>query len=215
MGTKERRSREKLQTREKILAAAREMFAEEGYDAVTMRAIAERVEYTPTALYHHFRNKQALLTELCWSDFLTLARHFTGQAAATDPVDRIVATGRAYLRFAEEYPSQYRFMFMTFFPAVEDIHQRRGDPEQDAFAFLREACRQAIEQGRLRPEVKDPDQVALILWGAVHGLISVRILKRREGDGFPWGDLRANVDAAIEALLHGILREPSARRSPS
>ncbi len=211
MGTKERRSREKLETREMILAAARDMFAEEGYDAVTMRAIAERIEYTPTALYHHFRNKQALLTELCQCDFAALARHFSGQAAAADPVERILAVGRAYLRFAEEYPSQYRFMFMTFLPRIDDLHVVRGDPEQDAYAFLREACRQAIEQGRLRPEVKDPDQLAQILWGAVHGLISLRMVKQRVGDGFPWGDLRETAEAAMQVLLRGILREPSAR----
>ncbi len=211
MGTKERRDREKLETRDKILAAAREMFADEGYDAVTMRAIAERVEYTPTALYHHFRNKQSLLTELCQCDFESLARHFSGQAAAADPVERILAVGRAYLRFAVEYPSQYRFMFMTFLPRIFDSKWVHGDPEKDAYMFLREACRQAIEQGRIRPEVKDPDQLAQILWGAVHGLISLRMVKYYEGDGFPWGDLRATVEASMQVLLHGFLREPAAR----
>lgn len=215
MGTKERRSREKLETREKILAAAREMFAEEGYDAVTMRAIAERVEYTPTALYHHFQNKQALLTELCQRDFESLARHFSGEVAAADPVERILAVGRAYLRFAQEYPSQYRFMFMTVLPRIQDIRIVRGDPEQDAYSFLREACRQAIDQGRLRPEMKDPDQLAQILWGAVHGLISLRIVKHA-GDGqdwVPWVDLRDTAEAAMQALLHGILRESSPGRA--
>jgi AcrR family transcriptional regulator len=226
MGTKERRSREKLETRDKILGAARDMFAEEGYDAVTMRGIADRVEYTPTALYHHFKNKQALLTEICQCDFGALARHFTGKAAAADPVERILAVGRAYLKFAVENPSQYRFMFMTFLPRVDDIHgefseiaqhfiSTRGNPEQDAYAFLRAACQQAIEQGRMRPEVKDPDQLAQILWGAVHGLISIRMVKQREGDGFPWGDLHETVEAAMQALLRGILRDPSEQRAAS
>ncbi len=213
MGTKERRSREKMVTRDKILAAARDMFAEEGYEAVTMRAIAERVEYTPTALYHHFRNKQALLTELCDCDFESLARHFSGQAAAADPVERILAVGRAYLRFAEEFPSQYRFMFMTVFPQVDHAAITRvvpGDPEKDAYSFLREACREAIGQRRLRPELKDPDQLAQIFWGSVHGLISLRMVKQQAG-WVPWSDLRATAEAAMQMLLHGMLREPSAR----
>lgn len=210
MGTKERRSREKLETREKILAAAREMFAEEGYDAVTMRAIAERVEYTPTAIYHHFRNKQVLLTELCQSEFAALARRFAGQAAAADPVERILAVGRAYLRFAQEFPSQYRFMFMTVLPRIDDIRPDRGNPERDAYTFLREACRQAIEQGRLRPELKDPDQLAQILWGTVHGIISLRIAKQNQGDGFPWRDLSETIEVAMQVLLRGIVRTPAA-----
>jgi AcrR family transcriptional regulator len=206
MGTQERRTRQRQETRDKILDAAREMFAEEGYDSVTMRAIAERIEYTPTAIYHHFESKQALLTELCECDFAALAQRFVGQAAATDPVERILAVGRAYLRFAEEYPSQYRFMFMTVFPNIEDSKHRRGDPERDAYAFLRGACQEAIDQGRLRPELTDPDRLAQILWSTVHGLISLRMVKRHDF-WVPWSDLRETAEAAMQALLHGILRE--------
>src|SRR5262245_37024994 len=119
MGTKERRIRERQETREMILDAAREMFAEEGFEAVTMRAIAARIEYTPTAIYHHFENKQALLSELCQRDFANLASHFKGSATTIDSVERILAVGEAYLRFSEQYPAQYRFLFMTALPHVE------------------------------------------------------------------------------------------------
>src|SRR5262249_9451579 len=151
-----------------ILAAARDMFAEDGYEAVTMRAIAERVEYTPTALYHHFPSKQALLTELCERDFEGLAKHFQGAKAPTDPVERLRAVGEAYVGFAEQYPSQYRFMFMTFLPEVEHaagyVESSRDNPQRNAYAFLRGACAEAIANGRLRPEYDDPDQVAQMLW---------------------------------------------------
>ena len=66
--------------------------AEEGFEAVTMRAIADRIEYTPTALYHHFPSKQALLNELCQSDFAGLASHMQG-AAVPDPIERLRAVG--------------------------------------------------------------------------------------------------------------------------
>lgn len=213
MGTKERRTRERQETREKILAAARDMFAEEGYDAVTMRAIAERIEYTPTAIYHHFENKQALLSELCQREFEGLAAHFKGHASPNDPVERILAVGEAYLRFAEEFPSQYRFMFMTVLPRVEHpeqyIAESRDNPERNAYAFLRDACRSAIEQGRIRPEIDDADQLAQILWGTVHGMISLRITKRHH-DWVPWRELRATARMAMQILLRGILREPQA-----
>ncbi|HEY8369587.1 MAG TPA: helix-turn-helix domain-containing protein, partial [Thermodesulfobacteriota bacterium] len=61
MGTIERRERERAATRAKILDAARELFVSEGYDAVTMRRIADRIEYTAAALYRHFPDKRALL----------------------------------------------------------------------------------------------------------------------------------------------------------
>ncbi len=76
MGTVERREREKQELRTRILDAARELFAELGYEAVTMRKIAERIEYSPTAIYFHFKDKDALMRELCEMDFSTLAQQF-------------------------------------------------------------------------------------------------------------------------------------------
>ncbi|MBI5836166.1 MAG: TetR/AcrR family transcriptional regulator [Candidatus Eisenbacteria bacterium] len=209
MGTKERRERERMDTREKILAAAREMFATKGYDAVTMRAIADHIEYTPTALYHHFPSKHALLTELCERDFDELGRHFRTTVAPSDPVERLFAVGEAYLRFALEYPSQYRFMFMTVLPPikVEDtcFAEEHNNPERSAYAFLRQACSEAIEQGRFRPEYNDPDQIAQMCWGAIHGIIALQVAKH-EQSFIPWRDLRETVRLMLAALMRGILK---------
>jgi AcrR family transcriptional regulator len=211
MTTKERRHRELQDTREKILDAARDMFANEGYDSVTMRAIAERIEFTPTAIYHHFKNKSALLTELCQADFRKLAEHFNTSVVPSDPVERILAVGEAYLHFAEKHPSQYRFMFMTIIPyselTEEYVASNRGNPERDAYAFLRESCRQAIETGRLRPDLKNPDEVAQMLWGGVHGMISLHIVKSHEG-WLEWCDLRTSAAKLMLAMLRGFLKNP-------
>lgn len=212
MTTKERRAREMQETREKILDAAREMFAEEGFDAVTMRAIAERIEYTPTAIYHHFKSKKALLAEICMHDFERLARHFNASIATRDPIGRILGSGEAYLEFAEKHPSQYRFMFMTVFPSVEFdeeyIEGHVGNPERDAYAFLRESCREAIAQGLVRPEIGDADQLAQILWSGVHGIISLHIVKGRES-WIPWSELHGSALLAMRVMMRGVLRDPS------
>jgi AcrR family transcriptional regulator len=210
MGTKERRERERLGTREKILGAAREMFADEGYDSVTMRAIAKRIEYTSTAIYHHFPSKQALLTELCECDFAGLGQHFQNHIAAGDPIERLRAVGLAYLRFAEEVPNQYRFMFMTVRPIMEHCpetaEEHRTNPERNAYMFLRNVCLEAIEQDRFRPEFSDPDIIAQIFWSMIHGLVSLQIVKHHQ-DFVPWRDLHATTLTAMEALLRGMLRE--------
>jgi AcrR family transcriptional regulator len=212
MATKDRRVRELQETRERILDAARDMFATDGFDAVTMRAIADRIEYTPTAIYHHFKNKNALLTEICERDFETLARHFNSSVATSDPVHRILAVGEAYLHFAEKYPSQYRFMFMTVFPEPRFdesyVAERKGNPEKDAYAFLREACREAIASGQLLPAIDDADQLAQILWGSVHGMISLRVVKGHEA-WIPWRELRASALRGMRIMLRGVLRDPS------
>ncbi len=205
MGSKERRDRERTETRERILDAARDMFTQDGYDAVTMRAIADRIEYTPTAIYHHFANKQDLLTELCTCDFRALAQAFARIGGIADPVERLWKIGEVYLQFALEHPSQYRFMFMTPLPTVagKDVH--RDDPSEDAYAFLRRTVVEAIATGRLRPELTDPDVVAQMLWASVHGLASLHIAKGHD-EWIPWRDARETGRLLIDALNQGILR---------
>lgn len=207
MGTKERRRRQIEETRDKILHAARDLFLERGYEEVTMRAIAQAIEYTPTAIYHHFENKQALVTELCHSDFGHLARHFLKAASIADPIERIRAIGEAYLEFAILYPNHYRFMFMTRFPFV--VHMESGhqdDPEVDAYAFLRRVCEEAILQNRLRPDITDAQELAQIIWGSLHGLISLDLLKS-DKDRAVLCDLKTTARKTLEILLRGMLRD--------
>jgi len=205
----ERREQERVDTRNRILEAAREMLVEQGYEATTMRAIADAVRYTPTALYHHFANKQALVTELCQMDFDQLARHFTSGLQVADPVERIGQIGLLYLRFAVDYPNHYRFMFMTAVPDMPHRAEIKGNPERDAYALLVLSCRQAIDQGRLRAEYQDPDELAQILWASLHGLISLRMVKH--DPWVPWRDLEHSARQAIDILTRGIAKEPAAR----
>src|SRR4028119_1353956 len=100
MGTLERRERERSETRAKILDAARDLFAEHGYDAVSMRKIAEAIEYSPTAIYVHFKDKEALFHELCRGDFGRLAHESQRLGSIADPVERLRLLGHAYMRFA-------------------------------------------------------------------------------------------------------------------
>lgn len=212
MGTTERRQREREETREKILRAARDLFCEKGYEAVTMRAVADAIEYTPTAIYHHFENKQALVTELCHSDFESLARHFLKAASIADPVERVCRVGEAYLEFAAAYPNHYRFMFLTPLPEVhhteEFLAATRDNPEKDAYAFFRRVCAEAIATGKLRPELTDADEMAQILWGSMHGLISIHIMK--SDHWVPLRDLLSTARRAMDILFRGMLRQPEA-----
>ena len=205
----ERREAERADTRAKILEAAREMSAQQGYEATTMRAIADAIAYTPTALYHHFANKQALVAELCEMDFDGLARHFTTGAQIADPLERIRQIGLLYLQFAVEYPNHYKFMFMTALPDTVDYHKENaGNPERDAYALLVLSCRQAIDQERVRPEYQDPDELAQILWAALHGLISLRMTKHEPW--VPWRDLEHSARHAIDILTSGISKTAAA-----
>ncbi len=213
MGIQERRLREKEETREKIMDGARALFAEEGYEAVTMRRIAEKIEYSPTAIYFHFTDKADLFRAICAEDFLSLAKRFQTIAKIGDPIERLDAIGRAYADFAFRHPNHYRLMFMTPYPAQAALPEgptaeecgSKGNPEEDAYAFLLASVTTAIEAGRLRADLTDPHLVSQILWSAIHGIVSLRITKFAD----PWVEWRGEkrlVETMIDALMHGIER---------
>lgn len=206
MGTKERRERERQEVREKILEAARDLFASEGYEAVTMRKIADRIEYSPTAIYLHFKDKEAVVRELCELDFLALAQEFGGIAAIADPVERIRAAGLAYADFGVRHPNHYRLMFMTPHPhhADEETPIEKGNPDEDAYAFLLGAVGEAIAQGRFRPGAGDPELIAQTLWAAIHGVVSLQITKA-DDPWCEWQPLPDRTGAMMDLLLRGLL----------
>jgi AcrR family transcriptional regulator len=208
MGIQERRQREKDELRERILDAARELFVERGYEAVTMRGIAERIEYSPTAIYLYFEDKESLIRAICDADFGALAGHFQAMAGIEDPVERIRAIGRAYASFARNYPNHYRLMFMTPLPGepADRSSLTRGNPEEDAYAFLRLAVSDALRQHRFRKQHTDPDLLAQVLWSGIHGVVSLRIAKHSD-DWVPWCDAEATIEVMIDTLLSGLVRE--------
>ena len=215
MGIQERRERERDQTRARIMDAAREMFARHGYDAVSMRKIAEAIEYSPTAIYVHFTDKAALFRELCREDFGRLAGVFNELARVKDPVERVWRIGHDYIRFALEFPNHYRLMFMTPVAPPPDAKamEHKGNPDEDAYAMLKLAVTEAIAQRRFRPEYKDPELATQVLWATAHGVASLRITKGND----PWVDWRpveVLSRAALDAILRGMLADPAALPKP-
>lgn len=206
MGVKERREREREELRTKILDAARELFATEGYEAVTMRKIAEKVEYSATAIYLHFADKEALLHEICETDFASLAKQFQKIAKVDDPLERLRRIGLAYTDFALEFPNHYRLMFMTPHPPIahdDEGLKRKGNPEEDAYAFLVATVKEAIEKKRLAAAYKDAELVAQIVWAGVHGVISLQRCKCND-PWIDWRPLKKTAAAAIDAMLKGL-----------
>jgi len=212
MGSVARREREKLATRELILDAARELFAREGYEAVTMRGIAEKIEYSPTAIYLHFADKDTLIHELCVADFQALAEAFQPIAQVPDPIERIMQTGRAYVDFALAHPDHYRLMFMTPVRPMDEAKLadgRKGDPAQDAYAFLRMAVVEGLAQGRFRAGLDDPDLICQTLWAGVHGVAALHIAMC-DDTWVAWRSTEERTQTMLETLFSGLIRKDEA-----
>ena len=210
MGSSQRREREREATHTLILDAARELFAAEGYEAVTMRKIAEKIEYSATAIYFHFKDKLSLLRELCDRDFAAFAAVLGRTATVKDPVERLRRLGYAYVDFALEFPNHYRFLFMTPHPPLtaEGSAIQKGNPDQDAYALLRATVAEAIAQGRLEPGFKDPDLASQMAWGAAHGVVGLHNVKCHDS-WIAWRPPRNVARKLIDAALDGMVRKGS------
>jgi AcrR family transcriptional regulator len=205
MGVIERRERERLETRTRIMDAARELFARDGYEAVSMRRIADAIEYSATAIYVHFKDKQDLLLEICRADFGAFGQMLGELQAVLDPVERIRRMGHAYVRFGAEHPNHYRLMFMTRVDYPEgavEADTNHGKVDADGYALLKLSCQQAIDQGRVRPDYAEADLLAQTFWAAVHGVTSLQITKA-EDPWITWAGMEPLATAVIDSVLRG------------
>lgn len=216
MGSNERRERERLETRKKILDAARELFVKHGFDAVTMRKIAEKIEYTPTAIYFHFKDKETLVRELCVADFLDFGQKFAKAAAEPDVLARLRKSGLAYAEFAVKHPNSYRLMFMSPAKPVDGIGDVawKGNPAEDAYAFLKMTVDEAMQKGLVREDLTDADLVTQTVWSGMHGVVSLQIAMACD-QWPPWRPLKDRVTIMIDLLLRGLFREDAAPEKKS
>ena len=206
MGPKERREREREEIRTLILDAARELFASDGVEAVTMRRIAEKIEYSPTAIYFHFKDKEALLKELCEHDFRVFAQQFAQLMVIPDPIERLRRAGHAYVNFGFHNRSHYRLMFMTpkFDEHADPVSAGQGNPAEDAYAFLKSLVTEAVTQGKFKPELTDPELISQVIWAGVHGVISLEIAKCRDA-WVDWRPIEARTHLMIDVLIAGLV----------
>jgi AcrR family transcriptional regulator len=202
MGIPERRQRQKAHLRRQIVDAARQMFAEEGFESVTMRKLASRIEYSPTAIYLHFKDKHAVLEAVCEETFASLATRLEKLAARRQAPLAFLRDGlRLYVRFGLQHPSDYTLTF------TQGAGKGPADPEgfvasagTRAFEVLRTAVRQCIDAGDLPP--MDVDVAAQSLWAATHGLVSLFIAHAT----FPWVARQKLVDYTIDTMIAGLRR---------
>jgi AcrR family transcriptional regulator len=208
----ERREQARQATREQILDAARELFAASGYEAVSMRKIAERVGYSAPALYLHFTDKQSLVRELCLADFLSLSHALREIAAEPDPVERLRRTGYAYVDYALAHPQHYRLMFMTPLPPPEVAHLEdvQANPEEDGYEFLKRTVAECVTAGRFHAGLTDVEGIAQLCWGAAHGIVSLWLV-RQQDPWVEWRPVREQARALIDATLRGLVCAEAAR----
>ncbi len=209
-----RRKQHQNALREKILDAARELFVAEGVEAVSMRKVADKIGYSATTLYHYFDDKDALLRAVCDTDFRALQESFKKVGRIADPIKRLRRLGQSYIQFALRCPSHYRLMFMTpRLPRAEGTcHEiERGDPDQDAYAFVRKTVDEGLAAGVFRDEYHDADLLAQVIWGGVHGVASLHLIMGND-EWVQWRPVQQVAGTAVEVMIRGLVRRGSSKR---
>lgn len=201
----ERRERERAEFREEVLLAARRIVLEEGFGALSMRKIAEAIDYAPGTIYLYFDSRDAIAFELCRGGFETFLAALAPAAAIADPVDRLRELGRRYIRFGLENPETYRLLFMEDPKYASEAFQEEAEaedsPGKQALGFLVALFTELRAAGRLQ-STADPTALAEMIWAAVHGIVSLKI----SYDRHPQTPTAQLLDLMTDTLVDGLLK---------
>ncbi len=177
MGISERKKREKEEMRAKILLSARKLFIRDGYENVTIRKIADNIEYSPTTIYLYFKDKDEIFFQLYKDAFEEFYRYQLQSQKIEDPVERLKAHGVAYVKFALENPEYYDLMFISTIPMKPvECDGENQPPARKTYELLLSNVEDCIKSGYFKQG--SPHSIALFLWGSVHGLASLYLKKR-------------------------------------
>jgi AcrR family transcriptional regulator len=190
--------------RGEILEAAKKLFIEEGFPQATMRRIAAVVGVSPTALYLHFSDKEAILQAIA-DDFFAelLVELHNSEGAETTPLAKLRAGMCAYVKFSMERADEYRLTFQVRHAKVMDGPHDKPDPGDLSFAILETAVQRLIEEGVFQPG--DPVLISESIWCALHGLTAVLMDHTEQA--------QSTRDALMNSVIAMILRGLASREA--
>jgi AcrR family transcriptional regulator len=178
--------------------AALEVFANEGYQQLSMRKLAEKVEYSPTTIYLYFKDKAEIFECVCEETFAQLSAIFSQIInQSSDPFETLRQSCRAYVDFGLQHPDQYTVAFLL------DSGQRLSPYEvmekfpkaMEVFFQLRGGVADCMTTDNMVGE--DPDLVSQVVWAGLHGITSLLIIK----PSFPWCGKDNLIDTMIQTII--------------
>ncbi|MDT0568288.1 TetR/AcrR family transcriptional regulator [Streptomyces sp. DSM 3412] len=189
MSVQERKERERAVRERLIVATARELAEQQGWEAVTTRRLAERIEYSQPVLYSHFRGKREIIGAVALEGAAEMATALRAATSAADgPRTRVTALARVYLDFAERHPAVYDAMFRLD-GGLAFAHEDTPEPLKDAFAALLENLDEVAGEG------VHPGLFTEVFWAALHGLATLTRARR-----LPPEDTERRVELLVDRL---------------
>ncbi|MER5898125.1 TetR/AcrR family transcriptional regulator [Streptomyces sp. NPDC001876] len=189
MSVQERKERERAVRQRLIVATARELAEQQGWDAVTTRRLAERIEYSQPVLYSHFRGKREIIGAVALDGAAEMAVALRAATSAADgPRARVTALAGAYLDFAARNPAVYDAMFQLD-GGLAFAAEETPEPLKDAFAALLETLTEVAGDG------VHPGLFTEVFWASLHGLATLTRAGR-----LPPGDAERRAELLVDRL---------------
>src|SRR5262252_9322673 len=192
-----RREKYRAEVRADILAAARKIFVRDGYEAFTIRKLANQIGFSPGNIYLYFKDKNEIfdcLVDQSFADLLA-ALPQPDETKHEDPVKLLRRSLRIYVKFGLDHPNHYRFSF-----SLQPARQPRPHKQRAAYESLLRKVQLCIDAKRFK--TSDVELAAQSLWAAAHGITSLFI----DRPGFPWVRHSRIIDQVLDSAVDGLLR---------
>lgn len=164
-------------TKEKILAAACDIYLQEGYKGMSMRQVAKRTGISATAIYRHFQNKEALHHQVLREGFRTFDSYLQASLSGSNGLERLTLASERFFAFATEQKKYYEILFLNMDHTVE--HRVKGVLGQDATVsrhFMVERVKECMDEKSLKQD--DADEVAMLLLSTCNGFFGLYVSKK-------------------------------------
>lgn len=170
MGIVERKREEKQEMHQRILNGARKVFLAMGYEKTSIRNIASEINYSPGIIYFHFKDKSEIFEQLHAEGFKLLLSQLKVLSTVADPFERLKASGRVFIHFAQENKDYYNLMFMVE-EEVKKASKSRFAIAQEAINHLHKIISECQEIGRFQG--MDTDYFTFMVLSAMHGICAL------------------------------------------
>ena len=200
------RQRRHVRTKQAILDAALEIVVQDGPAALSMRSLADRIDYSPAGLYEYFGSKEEIIAAVCDEGQRMLYEAMEQVDAGLPPVEHLYGIGKAYIDFALEHPDYFLLMFTVVQPPdaaniPPEMMEQMMRGEGTAYGLLLHAIQRGIDLGAfpVRPGF-GLNEMGYAAWTLVHGIAMLRITALRP---YPV-DLEAMDDQALANFVRGL-----------
>lgn len=204
--TQQRREREIIEMRRLIVEAAVDLYLEHGYEKLSLRSIAQRIQYSVGTIYLYFKNKDELFFAMHEWAFNKMFGIFSALTQEKNPAVRLWRLGETYIQFAYDNPQLYDLMFILNEPMC--VQEDSGDwlCGHQSYAFLRDMVKECIEKGYMAEG--NIDQMSFLIFSMVHGMVSLKLRNRlRLYDHYNIEDKDAFMLHSMDLMYQNLLTE--------